>query len=74
MVGKKFYDDGSDVDKNKKKFKKGAFTVLCYQPGSRDQTPSYWCERETGGEIVERDIQEFGVGYVKKLVKKYDNE
>ena len=74
MVGKKFYDDGDDVDNNNKKFKKGVFRVLCYQPGTRDQTPSYWCERETGGEIVERDIVEFGVEHVMKLVKKYDHE
>ena len=70
MVGKKFYDDGDDVDNNKKKkFKGGVFKVLCYQPGTRDQTPpSYWCERETSGEIVERDIVEFGVEHVKKLI------
>ena len=55
-------------DNNNTKFKKDVFRVLCYQPGSRNHTPSYWCEKETGGEIVERDIQEFDVGYLSKLL------
>ena len=74
MIGKTFYGNGDDVDNEKKSFKKGEYTVLCYQRGSHDQTPSYWCERETGGDIVERDIQEFGVQYVRMLVEKYENE
>ena len=74
MIGKRFYDNGDKIEKGSKPFKKGAFIVLCYQPGSRSQTPSYWCERDTGGDVVERDIQEFGVKYVQGLVDKYENE
>ena len=77
MIGKRFFDNGDKIDKRdkgSKLFKKGEFIVLCCQPGSGSQTPSYWCERETGSDIVERDIQEFGVQYVKMLVDEYENE
>ena len=75
MIGKRFYDNGDKIgDECSKPFKKGEFIVLCYQPGSGSQTPSYWCERDTGGDIVERDIQEFGVKYVKDMVDNYENE
>lgn len=78
MIGKRFYDNG-DALKDRKKgvesFKIGEFVVLCYQPGSGGSTtPSYWCERETGGDSSEREIVEFGVSYVNELVEKYENE
>ena len=77
MIGKKFHDNGDKIgtrNKGSKSFKKGEFIVLCYQPGSGGQTPSYWCERDTGNAIVARDIQEFGVKYVKDLVSEYENK
>ena len=73
MIGKSFYDPG-DKGKTKghrKNFKAGKFLVLCYQPSTPTQTPSYWCERLSGGDGgVKRDIQEFGCSYVTKEVEK----
>lgn len=73
MIGKTFYDPG-DKEKTEghgKKFKPGKFLVLCYQPSTPTQTPSYWCERLSGGDGgVKRDIQEFGCSYVSGKVEK----
>ena len=66
MFGQRFYDDGGDVDESPtpKKFAKGWYTILCYQPGG-----TYWCERDT--DVHEkRDIQEFCCQYVKGLLLK----
>ena len=76
MIGKRFFDKGDYKPGRKKKttdFKSGEFLVLCYQPG----TPShYWCERCSGDNPVggKRDIQEFGIKYVEKLVLTYEKE
>ena len=78
MIGKTFYDPGDKEDSTtrkhgKKSFKPGKFLVLCYQPSTPTQTPSYWCERLSGGDggvKGDRDIQEFGCSYVTTEVEK----
>ena len=81
LIGKRFFDPGDDKPAGRQRslsqFKRGEFTVLCYQKiGSDGKSPSYWCERVRVGDdiTVKRDIQEFGCEYVMKLVTKYDNE
>ena len=79
MIGKTFYDSGDEdsTTRNKKGFQKGKFRVLCYQPSTPTQTPSYWCERLSGEEGVvkgDRDIQEFGCPYVTRLVGEYEGK
>ena len=79
-IGKKFFDKGDYLpgERQRTSFVGGEFTVLCYQPGSGTNSPSYWCERDTGvgsGTVVtKRHIEEFDVNYVHKLIDKYDNE
>ena len=60
----------------KKNFEKvSSRFCVTHQPGSGGETPSYWCERLTGGNIkVKRDIVEFGVKYVDDLVEEYENK
>ena len=70
-IGKTFYDAGDYNKKNPtKNFKKGEFVILCRQSGEK---PSYYCDRLTNcGE--KRDIQSFGVNYVRNLVDEYEKE
>ena len=70
MIGKVFYDPGDYEPgvRTTSDFKKGEFVVLCKQRG-----PIYCCERHTFGQ-EKRDIQEFNIQYVRKMVDKYDKE
>ena len=72
-IGKTFFDPGCYEPgvRNTSDFKKGVFIVLCRQPG---KDPSHWCERKSNNVNEKRDIQEFGIQYVRDLVDKYDKE
>ena len=74
LVGKKFFDEGDY--KKKKKFKKGEFVVLARAlmkfNGSREVC--YWCERQTEGVNVERDVVMFGRYYMTKMINKYEKQ
>ena len=68
FFGKQFYDPG-DND-----FKKGLFTILCYNPGSgfEGREPSYWCERS--GCRGTRKIEPLNCKHVMKLLKEYEGK
>ena len=72
-IGKTFFDPGDYEPgvRNSSDFIRGEFTVLCRQPGEK---PTYWCERNTNNVNEKRDIQQFGVKYVRDLIDKYDKE
>ena len=73
-IGKRFFDKGDYEPGVKRKitdFNKGEFVVLCKQPG---KNPVYHCERKTNIGGVDREIEEFDMQYVRKLVEKYEKE
>ena len=78
MVNKKFFDSG-DKKKgrtNREKFKSGEFVVLAraLMKSKQSREVCYWCERQTDGINIERDIVLFGRHYASRMINKFEKQ